>query len=222
VEYACRANHGAAVKVLVAAVLEAFVNAKLERTDISTALYAAAAEPEGAAVVRRAQKLRRRQHEIINVDMHCGGIARCCIGSISQHYVVRERQAHGGAILNGGLFQSAGTLTMSNSTLSENAAGDGDGGGIFNVKGSTAVLQNSIVANNTGGNCHGALTSNGYNLSSDGSCTFNGTGDLNNTDPKLGTLGNHGGPTQTIALLKDSRRLMPVTRVAAPMARVIC
>ena len=45
VEHACRANRGAAVKVLVAAVVEAFINAKLERTDISTALYPAAAEP---------------------------------------------------------------------------------------------------------------------------------------------------------------------------------
>ena len=46
----------AAVKELVAAVVEAFVNGKLERTDISAALYAAAAEPEGAAVVRRLSK----------------------------------------------------------------------------------------------------------------------------------------------------------------------
>ena len=42
VERACRANLGAAVKVLVAAVVEAFVNAKLERTDVSMALYPAA------------------------------------------------------------------------------------------------------------------------------------------------------------------------------------
>jgi len=42
------------------------------------------------------------------------------------------------------------------------------------------------------------MTSNGYNLSSDNTCNFNGPGDLNNTDPKLGKLGNHGGPTQTI------------------------
>jgi len=34
--------------------------AKLERTDISTALYAAASEPEGAAVVRRVSKRAHR------------------------------------------------------------------------------------------------------------------------------------------------------------------
>jgi hypothetical protein len=68
----------------------------------------------------------------------------------------------------------------------------------------TTTLQDSIVANNSGGNCGGAMTSNGYNLSSDSTCNFNGTGDLNNTDPKLGQLGNYGGPTQTIPLLSGS------------------
>jgi hypothetical protein len=48
------------------------------------------------------------------------------------------------------------------------------------------------------------MTSKGYNLSSDNSCNFNGPGDLNNTDPKLGTYGNYGGPTQTIPLLAGS------------------
>jgi hypothetical protein len=109
-----------------------------------------------------------------------------------------------GGILNGGLFESSGTLAINNSTLSGNAAGEGRGGGIFNVKGSTVVLQNSIVANNAGGNCHGTVTSGGYNLSSDDSCSFDSTGDLNNTDPNLGPLQSNGGPTQTIALLPGS------------------
>jgi len=109
-----------------------------------------------------------------------------------------------GGILNGGLFQSSGTLSINNSTLSGNVAHGGKGGGIFNVKGSIVVLQNSIVANNTGGNCSGTLTSHGYNLSSDATCDFDGAGDLNNTDPKLGNLRNNGGPTQTMAEFLDS------------------
>lgn len=109
-----------------------------------------------------------------------------------------------GGILNGGLFQSNGTIAINNSTLSGNIAHDGRGGGIFNVKGSTVVLQNSIVANNTGGDCRGTITSDGYNLSSDDSCAFNGPGDLNTTEPLLGTLQNNGGPTQTMALLPGS------------------
>jgi hypothetical protein len=48
------------------------------------------------------------------------------------------------------------------------------------------------------------MTSLGYNLSSDNTCNFTNTGDLNNADPKLGQLGNHSGPTQTIPLLSGS------------------
>ena len=120
-----------------------------------------------------------RQHEgggianygtpTINNSTFSGNIARpSLLGSVA------------GGILNGGLFQSTGTLAINNSTLSGNFARGGKGGAVFNVKGSTVMLQNSIVANNTGGNCHGAVTSNGYNLSSDGTSDFDGAGDLNN------------------------------------------
>jgi hypothetical protein len=122
-------------------------------------------------------------------------------GNTARRY---KNSAFGGAILNGGLFQSTGTLVINNSTFSGNTARESKGGGIFNVKGSTVVLQNSIVANNTGGNCHGAMTSNGYNLSSDSTCDFDSTGDMNNSDPELGKLRNNGGPTQTMALRRDS------------------
>jgi hypothetical protein len=99
----------------------------------------------------------------------------------------------------GGGIDSGGTLTLSNSTISGNGAYHGGG-----IAGS-ATLQNSIVANSfNGGNCSGTLISKGYNLSSDSTCNFNGSGDLNNTDPKLGMLGNYGGPTQTIPLLSGS------------------
>lgn len=101
----------------------------------------------------------------------------------------------------GGIFNNpAGNLTISNSTLANNFAGSG--GGIFGT--ATATLQNSIVANNSGGDCGGTLTSDGYNLSSDGSCNFSGPGDMNNTDPLLGPLQDNGGPTQTMALLPGS------------------
>jgi hypothetical protein len=98
--------------------------------------------------------------------------------------------ASGSGSRGGGIY-NAGALTINNGTLSGNSAGTG--GGIYTQFGST-VLQNSIVANNLlGGNCSGAITSKGYNLSSDGSCDFNGTGDL-----------------------------IRATLVAVPMAKVIC
>jgi hypothetical protein len=104
----------------------------------------------------------------------------------------------------GGIFiYSRGTLTVNNSTLSGNGATYG--GGIFSDSNGTATLQNSIVANSpSGGNCYGTMTSQGYNVSSDNTCNFNGTGDLNNTDPKLGPLQDNGGPTQTHGLLSGS------------------
>jgi hypothetical protein len=127
---------------------------------------------------------------------------------------------HGGAISNGG------TLTINNSTISGNGT-HGVVAGVFNqaeltissstISGNTnytpgsiggivgtATIQNSIVAKNWGGNCGGTMTSNGYNLSSDGTCNFIGPGDMNNTDPMMGWLSNHGGPTQTIPLFSGS------------------
>jgi hypothetical protein len=105
--------------------------------------------------------------------------------------------------LGGGILSGGGTLRISNTTLSGNGA-PRDGGGI-SASNTTTTLQNTIVANSTsGGNCYGTMTSNGYNLSSDGTCNFNNSGDLNNTDPSLGQLGNYGGPTPTIPLLSGS------------------
>jgi hypothetical protein len=97
----------------------------------------------------------------------------------------------------GGGISNEGILTISNSTISGNSARFG--GGIVGV----ATLQNSIVANNGYGNCRGTVSSI-FSLSSDNSCDLDGPGDLNNTDPKLGTLGYYGGPTQTIPLLSGS------------------
>ena len=102
--------------------------------------------------------------------------------------------------MGGGIFNGA-TLAVSNSTLSDNGAVDG--GGIYNGQNGTAKLKNSIVANN-GEDCSGTMTSNGYNLSSDSTCNFNGPGDMNNINPNLGPLQNNGGPTQTQALLPGS------------------
>jgi hypothetical protein len=107
----------------------------------------------------------------------------------------------GGGIYNGGV------ATISNSTIAGNSAvysGQmGYGGGIFNFDG-PVTLQNSIVANNSADNCHGTMNSNGYNLSSDATCAFGNSGDLNNTDPSLEPLQYNGGPTQTMALPSGS------------------
>ena len=63
-------------------------------------------------------------------------------------------------------------------------------------------IQNSILANNVGGICNTTTfsISQGYNISSDDTCTLGSAGDFNDTDPELGALMNNGGPTQTMAL----------------------
>jgi CSLREA domain-containing protein len=103
----------------------------------------------------------------------------------------------GGAICNGG------TLTVTNSTVSGNT-GFG-AGGVCNFGSATVILKNTIVANNTGGNCAGAIVNAGYNLDSGSTCGFGSNNfSMSNTNPKLSSLANNGGPTQTMALLAGS------------------
>ena len=90
------------------------------------------------------------------------------------------------------------TVTLTNVTLNENVLI-----GLRNDGGTQ--LKNTIIANtNGGGTCLGSIVSLGHNLSSDGSCSLNASGDLTNTNPLLGPLQDNGGPTPTHALLPGS------------------
>ena len=107
----------------------------------------------------------------------------------------------------GAIYSNGGTVEISNSTFGTNPENIGGGGALSNG-GSSFLIQNSIVANSAnGGNCTGTITSHGYNLSSDSTCTFSRPGDLNGKNPKLGALSNNGGPTQTMALQQGSPAL---------------
>jgi hypothetical protein len=155
-----------------------------------------------------------------------GGIRNGSSGTLSLfNSTVSENQSSSGA----GLFNAWGTMTITNSTISGNSArGTGGGintlggtvfinksttddpiaGGIHNEAGGAVYLKNSIVAdNNHGGpDCHGVISSSGYNLVWDISrCTFTpGVGDWTNIDPHLGPLMNNGGLTSTHALVFGS------------------
>jgi hypothetical protein len=134
----------------------------------------------------------------------------------------------------GGIASGFSGLTIVNSTISENTVGDpdyGDGGGIASgygvvppaltitnstVSGNSAAtcggvcrgtveIQNTILNANASGNIGGTVTSHGYNISSDdGGGHLNGPGDQINTDPLLGPLRNHGGPTLTHMPMRGS------------------
>jgi hypothetical protein len=100
--------------------------------------------------------------------------------------------------------ESEGSVAIDSSTIAGNSA-NRSGGGILG--GIYMAMTNSIVANNVGGNCYISIlstASKGYNISSDATCNLTGAGDLNNIDPRLGTLGYYGGATETIPLLTGS------------------
>jgi len=124
-----------------------------------------------------------------------GGIFNSGTAVVNNSTITANSAGVGGGVVN------RGTITISSSTINGNSGSVG--GNISNT--GTAAVQNSIVANSvSGGNCHLPVTSKGYNLSSDSSCTFNSVGDMDNTDPLLGILGFNGGPTKTLPLLSGS------------------
>jgi hypothetical protein len=153
------------------------------------------------------------------------GVLRISKSTISQNFVYTSIPLTGAFGAHGGGIDNGGTAIISNTTISGNSSTIGAyylgaGGGLnnggtvimsngtigFNKGGDnihstgSATIQNSIIADNSHGNCFGTITSKGYNLSSDATCKFTSTGDLNNTDPMLGPLHHNGGPTQTLAL----------------------
>ncbi|MGD1864494.1 MAG: CHAT domain-containing protein [Phormidesmis sp.] len=115
----------------------------------------------------------------------------------------------GGAIRTN---SAAATLTVRNSTVTNNQAGV-EGGGIAEAGSQLARLQNTIVAANTStiaDDVSGSFTDDGNNLigSSEGATGFTrsqfvGTA-TNPVNPQLAPLADNGGPTKTHLLLPTS------------------
>jgi len=107
----------------------------------------------------------------------------------------------------GGIYAgnfSDAVIDIVNTTITNNKSGT-IGGVIRGMTGASAQavinFTNSIVANqDSGDDCSGTITSNGNNLSSDDTCSFTETGDLENSDPLLGPLQDNGGPVFTHAI----------------------
>jgi hypothetical protein len=119
----------------------------------------------------------------------------------------------GGGLFNVG-FSTSVVLTLTNCTVSGNSASFG--GGLVRFSGPVS-MGNSIVAGNTatssGPDAWGTVASRGNNLigQTDGSSGWVSS-DLTGTsatplDPLLASLGDYGGPTQTMALLAGSPAL---------------
>jgi len=113
-----------------------------------------------------------------------------------------------------------------NSTIAANTAADG-GGGIYNLgDGATAnlTLNNTIVANSASG----AIDVFGNAINSGGANSTSGVGNLivaksgfsgtivTSADPQLASLGDIGGPTQTMALGPSSPAINAANAGLAP------
>jgi hypothetical protein len=148
----------------------------------------------------------------------------------------------------GGVASTGGSLQLNDSTVASNVAPFGAGvfetfNGAVTIDGSTlsgntgqqiqnssgaATLAGDIVANDgassptdcalSGG---ATLVDVGYNVADDATCHFTAGGSTNSAtaiDDYLGTLGNHGGSTETVPLLSSPS---PSTAAADPAAAVI-
>ncbi|MEW5988914.1 MAG: choice-of-anchor Q domain-containing protein, partial [Chloroflexota bacterium] len=113
----------------------------------------------------------------------------------------------------GAIFGDTGSITVYDSTVTENLASR-DGGGLYELNASM-TLRNTVWAGNValshGDDCWGGMSSAGYNLlGTNEYCAFaSSIGDDvgtpgNEIDPLLGPLQNNGGPTWTHALLPYS------------------
>jgi hypothetical protein len=117
----------------------------------------------------------------------------------------------------GGIYSST-NLDLTNVTIADNTAGQGnfgDGGGLFQnygvpTSGLRTTAVNTLIARNTGFNCAGTVdhpidSTNGVSdEAAQPSCNAPGTGNQLVADTRLGPLANHGGPTDTHALLSGS------------------
>src|SRR5206468_1761222 len=92
----------------------------------------------------------------------------------------------------GGGIANSGSAELQNVTIDANSS-ETTGGGIANLSGGNLHFLNSVVANNGGGDCDGAITSLGHNIAGDSTCGFSDPGDMNSVDPMLDALSDNGG-----------------------------
>jgi predicted outer membrane repeat protein len=151
-----------------------------------------------------------------------GGAIANIAGSIILNRVALTNNS---AIGNGGGIYSTDSISLTNVTLNGNQSTNNGGGGLYQGSGNgslnfvtvagntgnfgaglyndgnlgTLFLQNTVLSNNSGGNCDGVVSSSGHNLSSDKNCSslFIQPGDKTNTPALLGPLSDNGGQTLT-------------------------
>lgn len=144
-----------------------------------------------------------RDSGAVNFDGGSGLFVNCTFSD-------NEADGSGGAI---GLFGAVGTVALKHCTLANNRAdadgnGAGSGGGAARFAG-TLSLESTIAADNAGigaapSNLAGSVSAT-YSLIADATgATVSGIANVLGADPRLGALGDWGGPTPVIPLLPGS------------------
>jgi hypothetical protein len=125
--------------------------------------------------------------------------------SVSNTLVVNSTISGNSSTSGTGGIYGFGAGNIISTTITNNSSTSGTDGYCNNASGTLAV-QNSIIAQNGDNNCcnPASVTSNGYNLEDTNTCGFTKASDLINSDPKLASLQNNGGPTFTHALQSGS------------------
>jgi hypothetical protein len=161
-----------------------------------------------------------------------GGVVNVGGSQIVSNSTISGNTATGTNGGGGGFSDEGGSVTITDSTISGNSA-TGYGAAIENVNG--VSLGGDILADAGGPpavtECQGsALTDLGYNVDDDGTCglstTHHSVSDSATIGEYLGTLGDHGGPTETIALTSGpnnpAQAVIPLTFTAPPMSVSPC
>ncbi|HSE41841.1 MAG TPA: choice-of-anchor Q domain-containing protein, partial [Acidobacteriota bacterium] len=142
--------------------------------------------------------------------VHGGGISNYGGDIIAQNSTISRNMANfdsGGIDNDNAGFAGLYSVTVAQNIADNENDGFGNAGGISVFSG-TVYLQNTMLANNedNGGeapDCAFSISSGGHNLIGNiTSCIVadDETGNIYNTNPLLGPLGNNGGPTSTHAL----------------------
>jgi hypothetical protein len=115
---------------------------------------------------------------------------------------IAENSIGGSSSQGGGISYAGGAGQIDNSTIAQNSASSGTAGGLYAT--GVASLTSTILAENSAGagcpdGAGAGLLSQGWNVVGS-ACGFPAVqGDQTGVDPQLGSLQNHGGPTETLA-----------------------
>ncbi|MEZ6143565.1 MAG: choice-of-anchor Q domain-containing protein [Zavarzinella sp.] len=146
-----------------------------------------------------------------------GGIRNGGTLTISNSTLSGNRSNNDGAAID-----TSGELTLNHTTISNSISIDTANGAAVWVFGGSVTVNNSIIANTTGGAGGADIFRNTGTLNGSNNIieVIAGTGGTNNltgtitADPMLGVLADNGGPTQTHSLLAGSPAINAATGVS--------